>query len=413
MNNSLLILLIFILTYIFVAIQNIPGLKIDRPAGVVIGSTLLILTGLLTIREAYSFIDWDVITFLFGMMVMIAYLEFAGFFEYVAYWLVKGSHSTSGLLRATIISSALLSAFFVNDTICLLFTPIILKSTRLLKLNPVPYLIAIAAASNIGSALTITGNPQNMYIGIQSSIPFLRFSLFMLPPVLVGLGLLYVIIGLINRKDINNNQLPLLEMNRPELKNLLTYKTMSALAVTLILFIIGIGYPLAALVGASIIFVIGGVPHRYVLKEVDWTVLLFFAGLFIVMGAFEKAGYMTELLAFASRYVSHTNLGGFLGMSALTAALSNIVSNVPAVILMKPLIQHLAGGERLWLLLAMASTFAGNLTLIGSVANLIVAEKAQARGVRLGFIEYLKVGLPVTALTIIVGTLWLYWVAGK
>ncbi|HBC46597.1 MAG TPA: anion transporter [candidate division Zixibacteria bacterium] len=408
-----LILLIFIITYIFVAIQNIPGIKIDRPAGVTIGSTLLILTGLLTLEQAYYFIDWNVITFLLGMMVMIAYLEFAGFFGYMAFWLVRISHSTSALLWATIISSALLSAFFVNDTICLLFTPIILKATRYLKLNPIPYLIAIATASNIGSALTITGNPQNMYIGIQSAIPFLRFSLFMLVPVVIGIAMLYVIISLIHRKEINRQPLPPFEARPPELKRALTYKSLGALAVTLVLFIAGLKYPLAALIGASIIFLISRVPPRHALREMDWSVLLFFAGLFIVMGAFEKTGYMTKVLIFARNHVSHNNLSGFLGLSSLAVILSNVVSNVPAVILLKPLISNLGGGERLWLLLAMASTFAGNLTLVGSVANLIVAEKAQSRKVHLGFLSYLKVGLPITVLTILVGAGWIFWMAGK
>jgi Na+/H+ antiporter NhaD/arsenite permease-like protein len=412
MENSI-ILIIFIITYFFIAIQNIPWLKIDRPAGVTIGSTLLILTGLLTIREAYSFIDWDVITFLLGMMIMIAYLEYAGFFEFMAYWLVKVSRSTAGLLGATIISSALLSAFFVNDTICLLFTPIILKATRHLRLNPIPYLIAIAAASNLGSALTITGNPQNMYIGIQSAIPYLRFILFMLVPVAAGIGFLFLALRLSNRKDINFQPLPPFEMRQPEIKRILTFKTLGALAVTLILFIAGMGYPLAVLIGASIVMLIGLVPPRHILKEMDWSVLLFFAGLFIVMGAFEKAGYMERVLEFAGQYVSQSGLGGFLGLSALTAVLSNIVSNVPAVILLKPLIVHLGGGDKLWMLLALSSTFAGNLTLIGSVANLIVAEKAHAGRVKLGFVSYLKIGLPVTILTILFGTLWLFFVAGK
>jgi Na+/H+ antiporter NhaD/arsenite permease-like protein len=413
MEQQYLVLLIFILTYIFVAIQNIPGLKIDRPAGVTIGSTLLVLAGLLTIREAYSFIDWDVITFLLGMMIMIAYLEFAGFFEFMAFHLVRRSHSSAVMLLATIISSAVLSAFFVNDTICLLFTPIILKATRYLKLNPIPYLIAIATASNVGSALTITGNPQNMYIGIQSSIPFLRFSLFMLLPVIIGIAAIYIVILLIHRKEINFEPLPSLEIEQPELKKILTYKTLGSLVVTLILFIIGLGYPLAALIGACLILLTGFVPPRYVLKEMDWTVLLFFAGLFIVMGAFEKAGYMAKVLEFAGSHVSQSNLAGYLGLAGLTTILSNIVSNVPAVILMKPLMLHMGGGESLWLLLAMVSTFAGNLTLVGSVANLIVAEKAQSRQAKLGFISYLKVGLPVTVITVLLGTLFLYWLAPK
>lgn len=409
MEHPTLVLIIFIITYVFIAVQRIPGLRIDRPSGVTIGSTLLLLTGLLTIEEAYSFIDWHVVTFLLGMMVMIAYLEFAGFFEHVALWLVQISRSAAQLLLATILSSALLSAFFVNDTICLLFTPIILKAARFLKLNPLPYLIAIATASNIGSALTITGNPQNMYIGIQSGIPFLRFMLVMLPPVAAGLAANYFILRLIFRKTVNHQPIERVSIRIPKLKRTLTYKTLAALGITLVLFIAGLGYPFAALVGASLILLSGYVPPRLVLKEVDWTILLFFAGLFIVMGAFEKAGYMETLMQFAGRRVSGESFGGFMGLSLIVTLLSNLVSNVPAVILMQPLVEQFGGGEKFWLLLALASTFAGNLTLVGSVANLIVAEKALARGVHLGFLAYLKAGFPLTLISLAAGTLWLWF----
>lgn len=412
MEHRYLVLVIFGITYVFIAIQRIPGLKIDRPSGVTIGSTLLLLTGVLSIREAFSFIDWEVITFLLGMMVMIAYLEFAGFFKWVALWLIRSSGSTDRLLLSTIIASAGLSAFFVNDTICLLLTPILLRATGYLHLNPLPYLIAIATASNIGSALTITGNPQNMYIGIQSGISFLRFFVMMLVPVTTGLGILYGLIRLLFHRDVNRSPLPNGHLELASLKSALAIKALSALGLTLVLFVAGCPYPLAALVGASIILLIGYVPPRYVLKNVDWTILLFFAGLFVVMGAFEKAGYMDRIMALGKSYLGRTDLAGQLGLSVVATLLSNLVSNVPAVILMRPVIEHLGGGEGLWVLLAMASTFAGNLTLIGSVANLIVAEKAMDRRVHLGFFAYLKVGLPVTLLTLLIGTLWLYWVCG-
>jgi Na+/H+ antiporter NhaD/arsenite permease-like protein len=408
MGHQDLVLLIFIITYVFIAIQNIPGLKIDRPSGVTIGSTLLLLTGVLTIREAYSFIDWDVITFLLGILIMIAFLEYAGFFEHTALWLLRISSSTVQLLLTTIISSALLSAFFVNDTICLLFTPIILKATRHLKVNPLPYLIAIATASNIGSALTITGNPQNMYIGIQSNISFIEFIVSMLLPVVVGIAIDYFVIWFIFRKEINHKTLTPVDIEAPQLKTALMYKTLGALTITVILFIAGVQYPFAALIGASLILLIAQVPPRHILGNLDWTILLFFAGLFVVMGAFEKAGYMEKIVAFGLQYIKHDDLSGFLGLSALTTLLSNIVSNVPAVILMRPLIEHLGGGDKLWLLLAMSSTFAGNLTLVGSVANLIVAEKAHTENYHLGFFSYLKVGFLVTILTVFVGTIWLY-----
>jgi Na+/H+ antiporter NhaD/arsenite permease-like protein len=143
---------------------------------------------------------------------------------------------------------------------------------------------------------------------------------------------------------------------------------------------------------------------------VDWTVLLFFAGLFIVTGAFEKAGYVERLLAWAGPGAREATLPGALALTGLTALLSNVVSNVPAVVLMRSFVEHLGGGDQHWMLLAMASTFAGNLTLVGSVANLIVAEKARAEGVEMGFGAYLAVGFPLALATLAIGTLWLYWV---
>lgn len=408
MELRYLILIIFIVTYILITVQRIPGLRIDRPSGVTIGSTLLLLTGLLTVREAYSFVDWDVITFLLGMMVIIAYLEFSGFFEHTALWLVRISPSTHHLLATTIISCALLSALFVNDTICLLFTPILLRATSYLKLNPLPYLIAIATASNIGSALTITGNPQNMYIGVQSNIPFLKFIWIMAVPVAAGLMADYAVIRLLFRKDIHRSPLPPIHIEAAPLKKPLMIKALLVLGIVLALFIAGMGYPLAVLVGMSMIFIIGRVPPREVLTHVNWPLLLFFAGLFVVMGAFEKAGYMTAILTSTSQYFSGDGFGSRIGLSCFTALLSNVVSNVPAVILIQPVGSHFGFSDGFWILLAMASTFAGNLTLIGSVANLIVAEKAQAMDIDLGFMDYLKAGLPVTLITLIFGTLWLY-----
>ena len=409
MEHRLLIVSVFIITYILITVQRIPGLRIDRPSGVTIGSTLLLLTGLVTVREAYSFVDWDVITFLLGMMVIIAYLEFSGFFEHTALWLVRISRSTNQLLAATIAVCALLSAFFVNDTVCLLFTPILLKATSYLRLNPLPYLIAIATASNIGSALTITGNPQNMYIGVQSGMAFLKFIGVMTVPVVVGLMADYAVIRWLFRKDIHNRPLTPVAIDEiPPLKKRLMIKTLIVLGGVLILFISGTGYPLAVLAGMSVIFLIGRVPPREVLVNVNWTILLFFAGLFVVMGAFEKAGYMTSILSFTSKYFMDNSLASHLGLACITAFLSNIVSNVPAVILIQPVGSHFGYSDSFWLLLAMASTFAGNLTLIGSVANLIVAEKASSMHIDMGFMDYLKAGLPVTLITLIFGTWWLY-----
>lgn len=410
MNHPYLVLAIFIFTYAAIALQQIPGLRLDRPSGVMIGGTLLLLSGLMTPREAYHFVDGDVILFLLGMMVMVACLEHAGFFEEVARRLVRASRTSAQLLGLVIVSSALLSALFVNDTVCLLVTPIVLRAAERLKRNPLPYLIAIATASNIGSALTVTGNPQNMYIGIQSGIPFLRFAARMAVPVALGLVLNYALIRLIFAREVNGAPLPPADPMGGVLRRGITLKALLALAATLGLFVAGMAYPLAALVGASAILVTARVKPQEIFEKVDWTVLLFFAGLFIVTGAFEKAGYVERLLAWAGPGVQEAALPGALALTGLTALLSNVVSNVPAVVLMRSFVEHLGAGEHHWMLLAMASTFAGNLTLVGSVANLIVAEKARSEGVDMGFWAYLAVGLPLTLATLAVGTLWLYWV---
>lgn len=402
---------IFIFTYLLIAIQRIPGLRIDRPSGVTIGSTLLLGIGFISLPEAYSFVDWDVITFLLGMMVMIAYLEHSGFFGWTALLLVRISRTGNQLLFFTIILSGLLSAFFVNDTICLLFTPILIQATFYLRLAPLPYLIALATASNVGSALTITGNPQNMYIGIQSGMSYLTFTGLMLVPVMVGLLLNYLVVRLLFRKEINNRPLVRFDIEPPPVNRRLMFKTLAVLGLTLALFVSGLDYPLAALLGMSLILLLGYVPPAEVFKRVNWTLLLFFAGLFVVMGAFEKAGYTEALMLYAQQHFSDLTLGDLLGLAGLTALLSNAVSNVPAVILLHPLVVELGGQDSTWMLLAMASTFAGNLTLIGSVANLIVAEKALEHRIYVGFLAYLKVGLPLTLLTLLAGPLWLFWLS--
>ncbi len=410
MEHPFLVLIIFVLTYFVIAMQRLPGLKIDRPGGVVVGSTLLILTGLISLKDAYNYIDWNVITFLLGMMILIAYLEFAGFFELVAHWLVSRASNSNQLLGLTVLSSAILSAFFVNDTICLLITPVLLKTTHRLKLNPLPYLIAIAMSANIGSALTVTGNPQNMYIGIHGDIHYLRFTLIMLVPVICGLLLIYFFIRLVFKNEINRKKLSSIPRAPLEIKRVLIGKTLGALFVTMILFMIGTAYPLAALTGASLILILGHISPRLVFKEVDWSILLFFAGLFIVMGAFEKAGYVESFIHYSRTVLSGGQLEGQFGIAFAAAFMCNIVSNVPAVILMKPLIVDLGGTHKLWILLALSATFAGNLTLVGSVANLIVAEKATDGGARFSFWNYAKIGFPATVILIVLGVLWLNWV---
>ncbi len=401
--------IIFVLTYLLITVQKIPGIKLDRPAAVSIGAVLMILSGVITLDAAYGFVDLNTVAFLLGMMILIAYLSVSGFFELVAHWIVRVSGNTSRMLLLVVFSSGILSALFVNDTVCLLFTPIILSACKSIGVNPIPFLIAVATASNIGSAATVTGNPQNMFIGVRSEIPFLTFLAKMFPISLIGLFLNYGLIRLFYRKEINRKSTFTSEPHRHRVDKVLLIKSLSVLFVVFVLFICGISYPFAALLGGALILLIGLVEPKLAFREVNWTLLLFFAGLFVVMGGVEKSGLSEILFDKTAPYLKLDSWKGLLSLSAVTLVLSNLVSNVPAVTLFAPHVSSFADPENTWLALAMASTIAGNFTLVGSVANLIVAEIAKDGGVSIGFWEYFKVGAPITIITILIGAFWLFY----
>jgi Na+/H+ antiporter NhaD/arsenite permease-like protein len=314
------------------------------------------------------------------------------------------------MLLLVVFSSGILSALFVNDTICLLFTPIILAATKSVGVNPVPFLIAVATASNIGSVATVTGNPQNMFIGIRSGIPFLTFLAKMLPISLIGLFLNYALIRLFYSKEINRKTIHPNGIHEIKLNKLLLVKSLGVLIIIFSLFIYGIPYPFAALLGAALILLIGVIEPKLAFREVNWTLLLFFAGLFVVMGGVEKSGLSETLFEKTSSLFELNSWKGMLSISAIVLILSNLVSNVPAVMLFAPHVNSFPNPENTWLVLAMASTLAGNFTLVGSVANLIVAEIAKEGGVKMGFWEYFKLGAPFTIITTLAGAFWLLYV---
>jgi len=389
-----------VLTYVLIAIQNIGKFSLSRPAASTVGVALILSLGILSFEEAISAIDFHTIVLLFGMMVLTAYLGIAGFFEFLAMKVIKISKNSKRLLLILILSSAFLSALFVNDTICVFMTPVVLRIALVSNLNPIPLLIALATSANIGSAATIIGNPQNMLIGMSSKIGFIDFAKAIAPISAVCLIPNFLLIYLIYRKEFRNFKVSEVEV---KLDRKLAMKTLAVFLFVLCLFIAEV-FPISisALLGAAIMFVIGGIPAKKALEKVDGGLLLFFCNLFIVMYAFEKeyGHYLTSALTLEK------SLASYLTASFITVVGSNLVSNVPFVMMALPVAK--LDGE-LWLILAMASTFAGNLTLLGSVANLIVAETAQRFGVNLSFGEYLKVGVPLTFVTVLIGTLMLYY----
>ncbi|MFO7697056.1 MAG: anion transporter [Anaerolineae bacterium] len=398
------------LTYAGIAAGRVPGLRMNRTTIAVAGVGLLLVARQMTFGELASLIDSDTLVLLFSMMVLNANLRLAGFYERAGLSLLSATHSPRGLLAVVIVASGLLSALLLNDTICLMFTPLVVSLTSRAGRRPTPYLIALATAANIGSVATITGNPQNMIIGVASGIPYLRFVGALAPVALLGLGVVWVVLVLLYPREYARGRYEIVaptEANPSRVDRALMVKSLVITGALLIAFLAGVPVALAAFLAACALLITRRVDPEEVLRSCDWGLLVFFCGLFVLSGVLETNG-ITAALFGALRLDGST---GVWSLTAVTTLLSNLVSNVPAVLLLKPVVAGLANPEAGWLTLAMASTLAGNLTLLGSVANLIVAESAGARGVRLAFWEYTRAGLIITALSLALGGLWLQLVS--
>lgn len=394
---------ITIITLFGIAIGGLPKLRMNRATISLVGATFLVLTRAISLNDAYTSIDLDTITLLLGMMIINVNLGISGFFQFIASKIIHFSKSPKQLLFLLIFSSGILSAIFLNDTICLMLTPLVIEISKHNKRDPIPYLIALATSANIGSAATIIGNPQNMIIGMSSKIHFLRFTQALIIPSFISLLILFVIIVLIYKKEFIKTKFVHYHDFHFRIYKPLFNKCIFSGFLFIVMIVIGFELPLAALTSASILLITRRLKPQRVFIEIDWALLVFFASLFVITGSIEKNALTQKLFNLIEPMAK-----GSSGLFALSSAiLSNIVSNVPSVMLFKPFINQFTNPEKAWLILAMSSTFAGNLTLLGSVANLIVAEIAKHDGIKLDFAEYLKVGLIITIISIAIGTLYL------
>ena len=409
-------LAILIATYLLIAVQRLPWGRVSRPLAALAGAVAMVTLGGLSLHDAYAAIDLDVMVFLLGVLVITAHLEAGGFFEWTAARVVLRAKSPRALLAAVVVSAGVLSAFFVNDTICLVLTPLVLAVVRPLDLKPLPYLLALALAANVGSAMTPVGNPQNMLIAVKSGLPFGRFVVALALPSLGGLAIVFSVVAVAHRRELAR---PLARAaGQPVTADTafdarLVVRSLAVFGGALVAWLLGFSMPLVAIVGATVLMLISGRDSARTLAAVEWPLLLFFGALFVVMRGARDLPLVESLSLTAAHHLSGTALHDALVVSGAMAALSNLVSNVPAVILWLPVVPGLAHAAFIWLAMAMASTFAGNLTLLGSMANLIVAERAEARGTRVGFVEYLRVGIPTTLLTLAWGVAVLVLVAGR
>ena len=390
--------LIFAATYVVLAIGRLPGFRVDRTGAAIIGASLMLAANVLTVPEAYYAINYETIMLLFGMMIVVANLRLSGFFTVVSAWVVEHARKPILLLAGIVAVSGVFSAFFVNDTMCLVLTPLVLEITERLGRKPVPYLLAVAMASNIGSVATITGNPQNMMIGSFSGIHYRAFAAALAPIAAIGLVLTVAVIAVVYREEFRQENDLALEHKPVRVHRFLMWKSVLASAAMIVFFFGGWPAPKVAVIVGGLLLITRRVKPERVYREIDWSLLVMFIGLFIVIAGIEKTPLSQDLFTFAGRF----HLERTAPMSIVSAILSNLVSNVPAVLVFKSLVPKLANPMRAWLTLAMSSTLAGNLTVLGSVANLIVVERARQQ-VEIGFWEYAKAGIPLTVLTLGVG----------
>ena len=399
---------VFFATYILISLRNVGRFPLERPAVAMIGGTLMLVFGVLTPDEAIRAINVDVILLLVGMMVLESGLDVVGFFDLVSSRIAIRAKSQASFLVWLMVATAVLSALVLNDTIALLVTPVVVRSARSLRVNPVPYLVAVAVAANVGSVATEVGNPQNAFIAIRSGIPFLVFTAYLLPVMIACLAVAMGLVWLAFRKDLaapisRAATLPAVRLQR----NGMTFTLGVTVAVSIAFFASSTPewLPLIALAGGSFVlfflpFLSTATPRTLVAK-VDWSIILFFIGLFLVLEGVRVSGLSAAIQGVFTGAVGGQT-GGLVWLVGLSALLSNLISNVPAVLLLAEVVPP--ASTQLWLALAASSTLAGNATILGAACNVIVVQVASREGVSVTMKDFVKAGLPVTAATLVLAT---------
>jgi Na+/H+ antiporter NhaD/arsenite permease-like protein len=402
---------IFALTYLLISGRRLKLLPLNRPAAALLGTVLMVVTGVLTPEQAYRAVDYDTLVLLLGMMLIAAYLHLGGFFDWAAHWTLRAAGTPQRLLLSLILTSGVLSALLVNDTVCLMLSPLVVRVIARSGLPLLPYLLALAMSANLGSVCTLVGNPQNMIIGQLSGLPFGRFTLELLPAAAAGLALEFVILRLGFRRVLAAARIQADPGAAPPLDRRLVRLALLTLAGVFAGFLAGWNLAWTALAGGAVVMVLARRDTHEVLKQVDWHLLLLFAALFVVVEGLNLTGLPGQLYEQLRGLFGATATAQAWNLTWFAAAGSNIFSNVPFVLVAGQWLPHFADPPLMWKVMALATTFAGNLTLLGSVANLIVVESARGH-LEVGFWDYARFGIPVTLLTLVVGTALLLAVAG-
>lgn len=399
--------LIFTLTYAGVAMGRIPGLRLDRTGIAVLGAIAMVSGGFVSLDQAVGAIDFPTVLLLYALMIISAQLRLGGFYTWVAVRITALLRHPRLFLLAAMAASALLSAILANDIVCLAFTPVLIYTLLPAGYNALPFLLGLAVASNIGSAATLIGNPQNMLIGQVGRLDFGAFLAWSTFPVVFSLLAGYLLICWRYRgrfaEAAQGVSGPSGGHEWPPINRWQSGKGLVAVLALMALFMTAIPRELSAMAVAGVLLCSRRLESRQILKLVDWQLLTLFCALFVVIQGVTGTGAPSEIMAHLSR--QGIRVTEPLTLTAISTVLSNLVSNVPATMLLIKFLDPNRLGE--WYTLAMSSTFAGNLLLIGSIANLIVVEQARAMGVSLSFGEHARTGIPVTLVSLLILVGWI------
>lgn len=394
---------VFILTYIGMAVGRVPGLRLDRSGIALIAAVILVALGSITPEQIAGAIHFPTVILLFALMIVSARFAGAGFYDVCAAWIAEHRGSATTLLALTVAVGGALSAVLVNDVVVFVMTPLLCTGLVRRGLDPRPFLAALAGASNAGSAATIIGNPQNIVIGQVGGLHFATFTAVCAIPALLALVIVFLCVRLVWSKQLKGVATPrdvaaVPAYDRPE-----TLKAAVATLLLLAMFLTPLSREMSALLVASVLLMSRRFSSRDMLTSVDWPLLLLFVGLFVVNGALAETGLTADVMIWLAERGWLPDRLSLMAPMALVA--SNTVGNVPTVVMLLTVWRDIPEGALY--ALALLTTFAGNFFLVGSIANLIVAERAAHAGVRFGFVDQARAGVPMTVISMAIAIAWL------
>lgn len=396
---------IFAVTYVLISARRLSWLGLDRPAGALVGAVACVALGVLSPTDALAAINGPTLLLLFGVMGMGTFLAFDGYFAGIEKALAHWAKTPTRLLACIVWGSGLLSAFITNDAVCVLGAPLVVRLIRRYDLPRLPFLLALATGANTGSVATLVGNPQNMLCAMLGQLSYRDHLLVAAPLSLLCLGINHALLALTFRRQLTQRWLevtaPIPPLDRRSIM------TLAIIGGTAILYTAGANLAWSATLGFVVLMLLHRSDTALLWAQIDWSLLLFFSGLFVVVEALLQSGAPARF--FETFPLASLGAGGTTGWFEIALVYlfgSNVVSNVPFILVVRDQVATLPHPALGWELLAVVSTFAGNLTLLGSVANIIVAESARDLG-GIGFFDYLKVGVPLALSTTLLAVFWL------